>query len=110
MKQITAIIKPFMLAKVQEALQHVPGFPGMTVSDCRGMGQSRVLAQPLDRHVGVEFVHKVRLEILVADDLAEQLADVICHAAHTGNVGDGLVYIMPVDGSIRVRTFNKDHG
>jgi nitrogen regulatory protein PII len=110
MKQVTAIIKPFMLAKVQEALQHVAGFPGMTVSDCRGMGQSHLMTAPKDRHPGVEFVHKVRLEIVVADDLAEQVVDVICHAAHTGNVGDGLVYITPVDGSIRVRTFDKDCG
>ena len=107
MKTITAIIKPFMLAKVQEALQATPGFPGMTVTDCRGIGHDR-LEGARQRASELEFVGKVRIEVVVTDDLADRLADVMARAAHTGNPGDGLIYISLVDAAIRVRTFDKD--
>ena len=107
MKIITAIIKPFMLAKVQEALQATPGFPGMTVTDCRGIGHDR-LEGARHRATEVEFIAKVRIEVVVADDLADRLADVMARAAHTGNPGDGLIYISMVGAAIRVRTFDKD--
>lgn len=107
MKTITAIIKPFMLAKVQEALQATPGFPGMTVTDCRGIGHDR-LEGARQRASELEFVGKVRIEVVVTDDLADRLADVMARAAHTGNPGDGLIYISLVDAAIRVRTFDRD--
>jgi len=106
-KTITAIIKPFMLAKVQEALQATPGFPGMTVTDCRGIGHDR-LEGARQRASELEFVGKVRIEVVVTDDLADRLADVMARAAHTGNPGDGLIYISLVDAAIRVRTFDRD--
>jgi nitrogen regulatory protein PII len=56
----------------------------------------------------VEFIAKVRIEVVVADDLADSLADVMARAAHTGNPGDGLIYISLVDAAIRVRTFDRD--
>ena len=107
MKTITAIIKPFMLAKVQEALQATPGFPGMTVTDCRGIGHDR-LEGARQRASEVEFMGKVKIEVVVADDLAERLAGVMARAAHTGNPGDGLIYLSSVDAAIRVKTFDKD--
>ena len=107
MKTITAIIKPFMLARVQEALQATPGFPGMTVTDCRGIGHDR-LEGARQRASELEFVGKVRIEVVVTDDLADRLADVMARAAHTGNPGDGLIYISLVDAAIRVRTFDRD--
>lgn len=107
MKTITAIIKPFMLAKVQEALQATPGFPGMTVSDCRGISHDRLERAPRERHHGVEFIGKIKIDIIAPDEAADSLAEIIARAAHTGNHGDGLVYISPVNSAIRIRTFDK---
>lgn len=108
MKQITAYIKPFMLPKVQEALMQSPGFCGMTVTDGRGMGQAHLEHHPRERAPGREFVHKLRLEMLVGDDDAERLAEVIAKAAHTGNSGDGLLYITAVQTTIRIKTFDRN--
>jgi len=107
MKEITAIFKPFMLAKVQEALQSVGDFPGMTVSDCRGMSPARIEQALKDRAPAMEYVGKVKIQLLVSDDFADQLAEIIARAAHTGNPGDGLVYVIPVGSAIRIRTFDK---
>jgi len=108
MKQITAYIKPFMLPKVQEAVMQAPGFRGMTVINGLGMGQSRLEHHPRERAPGLEFVAKLRIEILVLDKDAEPLADVIAKAAHTGNSGDGLLYITDVQTVIRIKTFDRD--
>jgi nitrogen regulatory protein PII len=107
MKEITAIIKPFMLAKVHEALQCIGDFPGMTVSDCRGMSPVRVEQAPQGGPPGLEYVGKVKIQLLCADDLADHLVEIIAKAAHTGNTGDGLVYVVSVDGARRIRTFDK---
>jgi nitrogen regulatory protein PII len=108
MKQITAYIKPFMLPKVQEALMRAPGFCGMTVTDGRGMGHSRLEHNSREHAPGHEFVAKVKIEMLAGDDDAERLADVIAKAAHTGNSGDGLLYITAVQTTIRIKTFDRD--
>jgi nitrogen regulatory protein P-II 2 len=107
MKEITAIIKPFMLAKVQEALQCVGDFPGMTVSDCRGMSPARVDAAPKGGAPAREYVGKVKIQLLCADDIADHLVEIIAHAAHTGNPGDGLVYVVGVGSATRIRTFEN---
>ena len=108
MKQITAYIKPFMLPKVQEALMQAPGFRGMTVTDGRGMGHGRLEHNPRERAPGLEFVAKLRIEMLVSDEDAEHVAEVIAKAAHTGNSGDGLLYITVVQTAIRIKTFDRD--
>ena len=107
MKEITAIIKPFMLSKVEEALVAAGTFPGMTVTECRGIGRNRLQRASQDKRVGLEFAGKVKIQIVVPDDVAERLAEVIVKAAHTGHHGDGLVYITPVDAAIKVKTFDR---
>ena len=107
MKEITAIIKPFMLAKVQEALQCVGDFPGMTVSDCRGMSPARVDEAPQGGAPAREYVGKVKIQLLCADEFADHLVEIIARAAHTGNPGDGLVYVVAVGDATRIRTFDK---
>jgi nitrogen regulatory protein PII len=107
MKEITAIIKPFMLAKVQEALQCVGDFAGMTVSDCRGMSPARVEQDPKGGAPAREYVGKVKIQLLCADELADHMVEIITKAAHTGNTGDGLVYVVSVDEAVRIRTFEK---
>jgi|SRR3989338_2670557 len=108
MKEVKAIIKPFMLVKVEEALLGIQEFHGMTVTDCRGMGHEWVEKHPNERERGIEFVPKIKIEIVVPDHLADVIADVILHAAHTGNHGDGLVYITDVQTVIRIKTFCSD--
>ena len=104
MKLITAIIKPFKLDEVKDALQ-VAGITGMTVSEASGFG--RQLGHT-EVYRGAEFVvnlvPKVRLEVLVTDAQVESALDLIVKAAHTGAIGDGKVWTTTVDQVVRVRT------
>ena len=104
MKLITAIIKPFKLDEVKDALQ-AAGITGMTVSEASGFG--RQLGHT-EVYRGAEFVvnlvPKVRLEVLVDDTKVESALDLIVKAAHTGAIGDGKVWTTPVDQVVRVRT------
>ena len=104
MKLITAIVKPFKLDDVKEALHEV-GLAGMTVSEVRGFGRQRGHTEVYrGAEYTVDFVPKVRIEILAEDADAKRMVDTIVEAAKTGQIGDGKVWVTPVDAVIRVRT------
>ncbi len=105
MKEIKAIIQPFLLSKVVEALKEVEGLPGVTVSEVRGFGRARADGSPnrvLDE--GVEYVRKAKLEVVVPDRLVDSVVQVIMQKAHTGNPGDGKIFVYPVHDIFRIRT------
>lgn len=105
MIEIKAVIQPRKLEKVREALNAVPGFPGMTISRAEGCGPAEARGdQALDpRQQLTDFSPKIRLEILAPDDLAETLASLIHQVAHTGNAGDGIVWLTAVQHFERIR-------
>ena len=104
MKLITAILKPFKLDEVKDALQ-AAGINGMTVSEASGFGRQRGHTEVYrGAEYTVDLVPKVRLEVLVDDKDAASTVDVIIKAASTGSIGDGKVWTSPVDQVIRVRT------
>lgn len=104
MKLVTAIIKPFALAGVRAGLEQL-GILGMTVSDVRGFGRQQGVTEeygaPDDM---VDFVAKIRVEVVVADTAADEVVDAIVVAARTGRIGDGKVWVSPVETVVRVRT------
>jgi nitrogen regulatory protein P-II 1 len=104
MKLITAILKPFKLDEVKEALQ-AAGINGMTVSEASGFGRQRGHTEVYrGAEYTVDLVPKVRLEVLVDDKDAASAVDVIVKAASTGSIGDGKVWVTPVEQVVRVRT------
>ncbi len=104
MKLVTAIIKPFKLDDVKSALESY-GIQGMTVSEASGYGRQRGHTEVYrGAEYTVDLVPKVRLEVLVEDDDADSVVDVIVKAAQTGRIGDGKVWSVPVDTVARVRT------
>ena len=104
MKLITAILKPFKLDEVKEALQ-AAGINGMTVSEASGFGRQRGHTEVYrGAEYTVDLVPKVRLEVLVDDMDAASAVDVIVKAASTGSIGDGKVWVTPVEQVVRVRT------
>lgn len=104
MKLVTAIIQPHMLEQVQKALvRH--GVAGMTVSEVSGYGRQRGHSEVYrGEEYTIDFILKVRLEVLVHDNEAASLIEVIANSARTGQVGDGKVWSVPVDTVVRVRT------
>ena len=104
MKLVTAIIKPHKLDEVKDALKNA-GLHGMTVDEVKGFGRQ---GGKTEIYRGAEYVvdllPKVRVETVVPDDLAEQVADIMVAAAHTGKIGDGKVWISGIDKVIRIRT------
>jgi nitrogen regulatory protein P-II 1 len=109
MKLVTALVKPFKLDEIKEALTDL-GLPGITVTEAKGFGRQRGHTEVYrGAEYTVEFVPKVRIEVLIDDDAARQVADTIVNAARTGQIGDGKVWISPVDTIIRVRTGELDH-
>ena len=104
MKLITAIIKPFKLDDVKEALNAI-GITGMTVSEASGFGRQRGHTEVYrGAEYSVDFVPKVRLEVLVDSSNADAVVDAVVKAASTGSIGDGKVWTVPVDTVVRVRT------
>ena len=109
MKLVTAIVKPFKLDDVKEALRGL-GVQGMTVSEVRGFGRQRGHTEVYrGAEYTVDFVPKVRVEVLSDDDVAERVAAAITDAARTGKIGDGKVWVMPLDGVTRIRTGEMGH-
>jgi nitrogen regulatory protein P-II 1 len=103
-KLVTAIIKPHMLDEVKSALESF-GVEGMTVSEASGFGRQRGHTEVYrGAEYTVDLVPKVRLEVLVADDDASDIIDVLVKSARTGRIGDGKVWSVPVDDVVRVRT------
>jgi nitrogen regulatory protein P-II 1 len=104
MKLVTAIIKPHQLDEVKEALEAY-GISGMTVSEASGYGRQRGHSEVYrGAEYTVDFVPKVRVEVLVDDIDAASVADVILKSAQTGRIGDGKIWTVPVDDVVRVRT------
>jgi nitrogen regulatory protein P-II 1 len=108
MKKIEAIIKPFKLDDVKEALTSI-GVVGMTVSEVRGFGRQKGHTE-LYRggEYTVDFLPKIKVEVVVPDHLLDKVAEVMTQAAKTGNIGDGKIFIQPVDTAIRIRTGERD--
>ncbi len=104
MKKIEAIIKPFKLDEVKEALQEV-GLQGITVLEAKGFGRQKGHTELYrGAEYVVDFLPKVKLEIVVDDDMLERAIEAIQTAAHTGRIGDGKIFVVPVEEAIRVRT------
>jgi nitrogen regulatory protein P-II 1 len=104
MKLVVAVVKPFKLDDVKEALKAL-GVHGMTVSEVQGFGRQRGHTEVYrGAEYEVEFVPKVRLEIVVDDAQADEVTNAVVDAAGTGKIGDGKVWILPVEEVVRVRT------
>lgn len=104
MKLITAIIKPFKLDDVKDALRDA-GVEGLTVSEARGFGRQGGHTETYrGTEYRIEFVPKVRLEIVVGDELVDQAVEAITQAARTGKIGDGKIWVSSVDSIVRIRT------
>lgn len=104
MKKIEAIIKPFKLDDVKDALQKI-GVQGMTVSEVKGYGRQKGHTELYrGSEYEVAFVPKVKIEAAVAEDLVEKAIEAITQAARTGKIGDGKIFVMPVENTIRIRT------
>ena len=109
MKLITAIIKPHQLDEVKEALEAY-GISGMTVSEASGYGRQRGHSEVYrGAEYTVDFVPKVRVEVLIDDLDAGSVIDVVLKAAQTGRIGDGKIWSIPVDDVVRVRTGERGH-
>lgn len=104
MKLITAIIKPFKLDEVREALSEI-GIQGMTVTEVKGFGRQKGHTELYrGAEYTVDFLPKLRLEMAVSEDLLELAIENLCAAAHTGKIGDGKIFVTPIEQTIRIRT------
>jgi nitrogen regulatory protein P-II 1 len=104
MKLITAIIKPFKLEEVKDALSTV-GIEGMTVTEVKGFGRQKGHTEIYrGSEYTVDFLPKVKLEVAVGDDLVGKIVDTIVKSAKTGKIGDGKIFVTPLDEVIRIRT------
>lgn len=104
MKLITAIIKPFKMDEVHEALMDV-GIPGVTVTEVKGFGRQKGHTELYrGAEYVVDFLPKLKIEVAVADDLVDSVIEAISRAAETGKMGDGKIFIVDLEQAIRVRT------
>lgn len=104
MKKIEAIIKPFKLDDVKEALNEI-GIQGMTITEVKGYGRQKGHKEIYrGAEYVVDFVPKIKIEIIVKKELAEEVVNTICKASNTGKIGDGKIFVLPVDEVVRVRT------
>jgi nitrogen regulatory protein P-II 1 len=109
MKLVTAIVKPFKLEDVKEALRPL-GVQGMTVSEVRGFGRQRGHTEVYrGAEYTVDFVPKVKIEIVTEDEAASGIVDAIVAAARTDKIGDGKVWLTPIEGLVRIRTGEMGH-
>ena len=104
MKQVTAIIKPFKLDEVREALAEV-GVSGLTVSEVKGFGRQKGHTELYrGAEYVVDFLPKIRVEVVLADALVDTAIEAIIRASGTGKIGDGKIFVSPVEQAIRIRT------
>lgn len=104
MRKVEAIIKPFKLDEVKEALNEI-GIQGITVSEVKGFGRQKGHTELYrGAEYVVDFIPKIKMEIIVKDDMVSQVVDVIAEAARTGRIGDGKIFVTPVDEVVRIRT------
>ena len=108
MKKVEAIIKPFKLDEVKEALHDV-GVSGITVTEAKGFGRQKGHTELYrGAEYVVDFLPKVKLEVVVEDGLADRVVEAIANAARTGRIGDGKIFVSTIDQALRIRTGEKD--
>lgn len=108
MKEIKAIIQPFVTDQVLAALREMAELPGATLPEVKGFGRGKALGGPDSSDKAEIFgVKKIKLEIVVRDDLVDMVVQVIRQNAHTGNLGDGKIFIYNVEDVVRIRTGGK---
>jgi nitrogen regulatory protein P-II 1 len=104
MRKIEAVIKPFKLDEVKEAL-HGIGIQGMTVTEVRGFGRQKGHTELYrGAEYVVDFLPKIKIEIAVTDDMVDKVVDTIVSAANTGRIGDGKIFVLPMEEAVRIRT------
>jgi nitrogen regulatory protein P-II 1 len=104
MKKVEAIIKPFKLDEVKESLQEI-GINGLTVTEVKGFGRQKGHTELYrGAEYVVDFLPKIKLEVVVTDDVADKVVDAIVNAANTGRIGDGKIFVLPLEETIRIRT------
>ena len=104
MKLITAIVKPFKVDDVKEALTNI-GVHGMTISEVRGFGRQKGHTELYrGSEYTIDFLPKVKIEVVVPDSLVDKVVSVICQSAKTGSIGDGKVFVLSMSEAIRIRT------
>ena len=104
MKLITAIVKPFKLDDVREALSEI-GVQGITVSEVKGFGRQKGHTELYrGAEYVVDFLPKVKIEVVVKDEILDKVLDAVSNAAKTGLIGDGKIFVLPVEDVIRIRT------
>ena len=109
MKKIEAIIKPFKLDDVREALTEI-GITGMTVTEVKGFGRQKGHTEIYrGAEYAVDFLPKVKLELVLPDDMVERTIETIVETARSGKIGDGKIFVYPVEQVIRIRTGETDH-
>lgn len=107
MKMITAVVQPFMLTRLMRRLEEINDFPGMTITEVQGFGREKAHHEPGAIHRiedVVDFVKKVRLDIVAHDAMVEAIVSAIARTAHTGNRGDGKIFVLPVEHAVRIKT------
>ncbi len=108
MKKVEAIIKPFKLDEVKEALGSI-GIQGMTVTEVKGFGRQKGHKEIYrGAEYLVDFLPKIKVEMVVASDMVDQVVDKVVAAARTGTIGDGKIFVTPVESIVRIRTGEKD--
>jgi len=104
MKLITAIIKPYKLDEVRQAIADI-GVQGVTVTEVQGFGRQRGHTELYrGAEYSIDFLPKTRLDIAVDDDVAEQVIEAVCNVARTGKIGDGKIFVTALDQAVRIRT------
>jgi nitrogen regulatory protein P-II 2 len=109
MKLVTAIVKPFKLDEVREALTSM-GVEGLTVSEVKGFGRQKGHTEIYrGAEYEISFVPKVRIDVVVSDQLADQVVEAITKSARTGSIGDGKIFVSDVTKAVRIRTGDTDN-
>ena len=108
MKKVEAIIKPFKLDEVKDALTSI-GVGGMTVTEVKGFGRQKGHTELYrGAEYVVDFLPKIKIEVVVSDDMVDKVVETIMKTARTGKVGDGKIFVVPVEQVIRIRTGERD--
>jgi nitrogen regulatory protein P-II 1 len=104
MRKVEAVIKPFKLDEVKEALSEI-GIHGMTVTEVKGFGRQKGHTELYrGAEYVVDFLPKIKIEITVSEEMVEKVVEVIVEAANTGRIGDGKIFVLPLDEAVRIRT------
>ncbi len=110
MKKVEAIIKPFKLDEVKEALREV-GIQGMTVTEVKGFGRQKGHTELYrGAEYVVDFLPKVKLEVVIPDEMLDQVVEAIKSGAYTGKIGDGKIFVINIEDAIRIRTGESGEG